>query len=104
MRALIHPPAAALILAAVVELSGAVAFARKPRPTPCSGHFLLDSDLSFVTNATSIGAAAVDIVGKQVTIGGSCSATGSMRTTRKGCPRGQSHGCWRLVVRWPSPW
>jgi len=103
MRALIRPSAAALILAAAVEFSGAVAFAKKQKPTPCSGHFVLDTNLSFVPNATSVGADAVDITGKQVTIGGTCSATGSMRTTRKGCPRGQTHGCWRLAVRWPSP-
>ena len=98
MRLLIRPSAVAFVLAVAVG----PAFARKPARTPCSGHFLLDSGQALVTNATSTGTDSVEVAGKRVTIGGTCTATGSLRTTRTGCPRGEGRSCWRLGARWSS--
>src|SRR2546422_3829734 len=95
MRRLMHPSVLALVLAAAVALPSGVApaLAKKPRRTPCSGHFPLDSGEALVRNATSTGADSVDVAGKLVTIGGSCSKRGSLRATHNG---------WRLQVRWSS--
>src|SRR5438094_1859358 len=98
MRLLIRPSAVAFVLAVAVG----PALARKPARTPCSGHFLLDSGQALVTNATTTGTDSVEIAGKRVTIGGTCTATGSLRTTRTGCPRGEGRSCWRLGARWSS--
>src|SRR5438094_3471412 len=97
MRLLI-PSAVAFVLAVAVG----PALARKPARTPCSGHFLLDSGQALVTNATTTGTDSVEIAGKRVTIGGTCTATGSLRTTRTGCQRGEGRSCWRLGARWSS--
>ncbi|TMA96723.1 MAG: hypothetical protein E6J70_15785, partial [Deltaproteobacteria bacterium] len=90
MRLPIRPSAVAFVLAVAGALPGTVgpALARKPARTPCSGHFLLDSGQALVTDATSTGTDSVEVAGKRVTIGGTCTATGSLRTTRTGCPRG----------------
>src|SRR5438128_10557926 len=103
MRLLIRP-SAVFVLAVAVALPGAVApaLAKKPRRTPCSGHFLLDSGQALVTNATSTGVDSVDVAGNRITIGATCTATGSLRTTRAGCPKGAGHACWRLGARWSS--
>src|SRR2546430_12116540 len=95
MRPLVSPSALALVLAGALSLPGAVApaLAKKPKHTPCSGRFLLDSGQSLVTKASSTGTDAVDVAGKQVTIGGSCAKRGSLRAT---------HGGWRLQVGWSS--
>ena len=98
MRAAIRLSAGILVLAVAV----APGFAKKTRPTPCSGRFLLDSGESLVTEAASTGTDALSLAGRQVTIGGSCTATGSLGRTRTGCPAGQRHGCWRLRARWSS--
>src|SRR5438552_3953072 len=98
MRLLIRPSAVAFVLAVAVG----PALARKPARTPCSGHFLLDSGQALVTNATSTGTDSVEVAGKRVTIGGTCTATGSLRTTRTGCPKGAGRTCWRLGARWNS--
>jgi len=98
MRVAIRLSAGVLVLAVAV----APAFAKKTRPTPCSGRFLLDAGASLVTAAASTGTDALTVADRQVTIGGSCSATASLGRTRKGCPAGERQGCWRLRARWSS--
>ena len=97
MRAVIRLSAVVLVFAVAVG----PAFAKKTKPTPCSGRFLLDAGESLVTDASSTGTDALTVADRQVTIG-SCSATASLGRTRKGCPAGEHHGCWKLRARWSS--
>src|SRR5438445_3424683 len=91
MRAPIRSSAAALALAVAVALPGAVApaLAKKTRRTPCSAHFLVDSNQALVVN----GQPTLDVAGKQVTLAGMCTATASLKPIRNG---------WRLQAHWKS--
>ena len=93
MRRQMPPRAFALVVAVAVAAAVAPAHAKKTKHTPCAGHFLLDSGESLVTNASSTAADALEVAGKQVTIGGTCVKRASLHTTRTG---------WRLQARWSS--
>ena len=93
MCRLMPPRAFALVVAVAVAAAVAPAHAKKTKHTPCAGHFLLDSGESLVTNASSTAADALEVAGKQVTIGGTCVKRASLHTTRTG---------WRLQARWSS--
>src|SRR5947207_5027650 len=93
MRRPMPPRAFALVVAVAVAAAVAPAHAKKTKHTPCAGHFLLDSGESLVTNASSTAADALEVAGKQVTIGGTCVKRASLHTTRTG---------WRLQARGSS--
>ena len=82
MRSLIRASALTLVLAAI-SLPGAVtpALAKKPKLTPCTGRFLVDSGQALLPEACGT-VDALDVTKDQVTVADTCSAPASLRATR----------------------
>src|SRR5438128_8017991 len=90
MRPVMPSFALAFALTVAVALPGGIS-AKNRKHTPCSDRFVVDPHQSpLVTNATSTGVDALDVAGKQVTVGGTCTARGSLRATSNG---------WRVQVQ-----